>query len=271
LQWRILCETEIAFDEAIIGIAMPSLTVLKRISGVLTLLTVLAACAGPDVVGGIFDPFEAQNRKTHAFNRKFDQVLLRPISGTYGEILPEPLRIGVGNFASNLSIPGSVVNDLLQFNLQDALHNTVRFLVNTTFGLGGIMDLALQGGVEPRDSDFGETLHVWGIGEGAYVEWPLFGPSTVRDTFGGVVDLFLDPINTLVPAPERYLAPVVAAASRIGDRYRFRSTVDSILYDSADSYAQSRLLYLENRRFRLGIEADDEDLYDGLYDDFIVE
>ncbi len=223
------------------------------------------------MAGGIYDPFEVQNRKIHAVNRKIDQAVLRPVSGAYGETLPEPLRIGVGNFASNLSIPGSVVNDLLQFNLADALHNTVRFLVNTTFGLGGILDPALQGGVEPRDSDFGETLHVWGIGEGAYVELPLLGPSTVRDTFGGVVDLFLDPINTLVPAPERYLAPVMAVVARVGDRYRFSSTVDSILYESADSYAQSRLLYLENRRFRLGVEVDDEDLYEGLYDDLIVE
>lgn len=258
-------------NEAIIGCAMPSLTVLKRISVVLTLLTVMAACAGPEVTGGIYDPFEAQNRKIHAVNRKIDQVVLRPVSGTYGSALPEPVRIGVGNFASNLSIPGTVVNDLLQFNIEDALHNTLRFLVNSTVGLGGLFDPALQGGVEPRDSDFGETMHVWGIGEGAYVELPLLGPSTVRDTFGGVVDFFLDPINTLVPTPERYLAPLVAVASRVGDRYRFRSTVDSILYDSADSYAQSRLLYLENRRFRLGIEADDEDLYEGLYDDFIVE
>ena len=258
-------------NEAIIGFAMPSMTVLKRISVVLTLLTALAACGAPEVAGGIYDPFEVQNRKIHAVNRKIDRAVLRPASGAYGTALPEPVRIGVGNFASNLSIPGTVVNDLLQLNLLDALHNTARFLVNTTVGLGGILDPATQGGIEPRDSDFGETLHVWGFGEGAYVELPLLGPSTVRDTFGGVVDLLLDPINTLVPAPERYLAPVVAVASKVGDRYRFRITVDSILYDSADSYAQSRLLYLENRRFRLGIEAEVEDLYEGLYDDFIVE
>lgn len=252
-------------------VAMPSLTVLKRISVVLTLLTVLAACAGPDVAGGIYDRFEVQNRKIHAVNRLMDQVVLRPVSGAYGTTLPEPVRIGVGNVDSNLSIPGSVVNDILQFNLRDALHNTLRFVVNTAIGLGGIFDPALRGGIEPRDSNFGETLHVWGIGAGAYVELPLLGPSTVRDTFGGLVDLFLDPINTLVPVPERYLAPLFAVASKVGDRYRFRNTIDSILYDSADSYAQARLWYLENRRFQLGIGADEEDLYDGLYDAFIVQ
>ena len=134
-----------------------SLTVLKRISVVLTLLTVLAACAGPDVAGGIYDRFEVQNRKIHAVNRLMDQVVLRPVSGAYGTTLPEPVRIGVGNVDSNLSIPGSVVNDILQFNLRDALHNTLRFVVNTAIGLGGIFDPALRGGIEPRDSKIGRA------------------------------------------------------------------------------------------------------------------
>ncbi len=238
---------------------------------VLTALLVLSACASADVSGGIFDPYEVQNRKVHDFNRGVDRTLLRPASNVYGGLLPEPVRNGVGNFAGNLSIPGSVLNDVLQLNVEDAIYNTVRFLVNTTIGIGGIFDPALAAGMPPRDSDFGETMDIWGFEEGAYLEVPFVGPSTTRDTVGIVVDLFIDPLNFLLPAPESYVGPVAAAASKVGDRYRFRGTVDSILYESADSYAQSRLLYLDNRRFRLGksngeTSEDDFDLYEETYE-----
>lgn len=236
---------------------------------VLPLIGVLlvVACAGPEISSGIFDPFETQNRNVHEFNRQVDKALLRPASTAYGGVLPEPVRNGVGNFAANLSIPGAVLNDILQLNIGDAVHNSVRFLINSTVGLAGILDPALSAGIEPRDADFGETLHVWGFREGAYVEVPFVGPSTTRDAVGMVVDLFIDPLNTWLPTPERYVAPVAAVASKVGDRYRFRATVDSVLYESADSYAQSRLFYLDSRRFELGVEAEgEEDLYD-LYEE----
>ena len=237
------------------------------------LLSVLLACAGPDLAGGIYDPYEQQNRAVHQFNRDVDRALLRPTANAYGTILPEPVRNGVGNFAANLSLPGSILNDLLQLNIEDAMHNSVRLIVNSTIGLGGLLDPAKAAGVPARNSDFGETRHVWGAQEGAYVELPFVGPSTTRDTVGMVVDLFIDPLNTLVPPKDRYIGPAVAAASKVGDRYRFKSTVDSILYDSADSYAQARLLYLENRRFQLGAEAGagEEEAYEDLYDGLIPE
>jgi len=236
------------------------------------MLSSLMACAGPQAANGIYDPFEAQNRGFHDFNLAVDTAVLRPASKAYGGTLPEPVRIGVGNFASNLSLPGTVVNDILQLNIEDALHNTVRFLFNTTIGLGGILDPAMKAGIEPRNSDFGETMHVWGFKEGAYVELPFVGPTTTRDAVGMVVDLFLDPVNRLVPANQRVVVPLTALAAKVGDRYRFGNTVDSVLYDSTDSYAQSRLLYLENRRFQLGIEATvQSDIYEGLYDDFISQ
>ncbi len=254
---------------------------LSRMLCASLLAATLAGCAGPRTPGGIYDPYEAQNRKVHEFNRSVDKALLRPVSNAYGAVLPEPVRIGVGNFAENLSIPGSVLNDLLQLNIEDALHNTVRFLVNTTVGLGGILDPATKAGIEQRDSDFGETLHVWGFKEGAYVELPFAGPSTTRDTVGMVVDIVTDPVAVLLPEPEKYVAPLAGMASKIGDRYRFRTTVDSILYESADGYAQARLLYLENRRFALGSDTtaapedsaatDVPDIYEGLYDDLVPQ
>jgi len=103
-----------------------------------------------------------------------------------------------------------------------------------------------------KPTDFGETLHVWGAGEGAYVELPFLGPSTARDATGTLVDLVLNPIQLLLPPDEAMAATVTKLFSRLGDRDRFSATVESILYDSADSYAQARLLYLQNRRFGLG-------------------
>jgi len=97
-----------------------------------------------------------------------------------------------------------------------------------------------------------------GRAEGHYVELPLLGPSTKRDAIGRLVDLFINPVYFLLPKPERYVGTVAGAASKVGDRYRFGSTIDSILYDSADSYAQARLLYLESRRFQLGDMSDDD-------------
>lgn len=235
----------------------------------LAMLLTVTACAGAGTPGEVFDPYETQNRAVHEFNRSVDGVLLRPASKAYGGVLPEPIRNGVSNFARNLSLPGTVLNDLLQLNLEDAAHNTTRFLVNSTLGLGGLFDPALKAGVEARDSDFGETLHVWGVQEGAYLEVPFVGPSTERDTVGMIVDLVIDPINTILPEPEVYVAPVASLASTVGDRYRFGDTVDSILYESADSYLQSRLFYLENRRFELGGGSEqqaEDDLYD-LYEE----
>jgi len=224
----------------------------------------LAACATPEVASGIHDPYEVTNRKIHESNRNIDRKVLRPVAYAYGESVPEPVRIGVSNFADNLSLPGDVVNNILQFRLDDAIHNTVRFMVNTTIGLGGVLDPGTAIGLTARETDFGETLHVWGVGEGAYLELPSLGPSTQRDAVGRGVDIFLNPLSYIVRKPERYALPASGVAARLGDRYRFGGTLDSVLYDSADSYAQARLVYLENRRFQLSgdLEQDDEDLYD---------
>jgi phospholipid-binding lipoprotein MlaA len=243
-----------------------------RLSALLALVVALSACARPELTGEIYDPNEAQNRQMHEINKKLDRALVRPVALSYGRSTPEELRIAVGNFASNLSLPSTVLNDILQLQLGDAIHNTARFVLNTTVGLGGLLDPASQAGLGPRDTDFGETLYVWGFGEGAYVELPLLGPSTTRDAVGKIVDMAINPLNRYVPAPQKYFLPVASVMSRLGDRYRFGTTVDSILYESADSYAQSRLLYLESRRFQLGVEVKaQDDIYEGLYDEILSE
>ncbi|MEL6689795.1 MAG: VacJ family lipoprotein [Pseudomonadota bacterium] len=241
---------------------------------ILATLAFLTGCAAAPDGAGVNDPLEGLNRGVHGFNKGVDTLALRPVSQVYGTVVPDPVRTGVDNFSDNLGLPGVIVNNTLQGDLESAASNTGRFLVNSTFGLLGILDPATELGAPKRDTDFGETLHVWGVGEGAYVELPVLGPSTTRDTAGFIVDVFLDPLDAVLESPESDYRLGARGAEIANTRYRFGDTVDGILYESADSYAQSRLIYLQNRRFELGIEdpssslgpADtDGSLYDDLY------
>lgn len=227
-----------------------------------------ASCGPAPAPQGINDPREAANREVHALNRSVDRAVLRPISGLYGDGVPGPVSRGVSNFAGNLDVPGDVVNGLLQGRVGPAAANTLRFTLNSTVGLLGLFDVAGALGVEGKTTDFGETLHVWGAGEGAYVELPLLGPSTERDVVGRAVDVVLNPLRFVLEKPETTIATVAGAASTLGDRSRYSDTVDSVLYDSADSYAQTRLLYLQNRRFELGQVAGEEDFVDPYEDPY---
>lgn len=230
-----------------------------RLTALAGMCAILAACTGQPPQG-INDPYEAQNRRVHESSKRSDTRFLRPASQAYGTGVPEPVREGISNFANNIDLPRTIVNDALQLSLDDFGNNLVRFVINTTIGLGGILDPASSLGIDAKESDFGETLHVWGVSEGHYVEMPFVGPSTKRDTFGKFVDFFLNPVSYVVPAPQVLAVPVAGFADRLNDRYRFSQTVDSILYESADSYAQARSLYLQNRRFQLGQEVQTEDI-----------
>lgn len=217
----------------------------------------LAGCAAQDpgatvTRDGISDPFEERNRNVHEFNKAVDRAVLRPLSRGYTQTVPEDLRLVANNFASNLSTPGLVVNNLLQGNFKGALTNTYRFAINSTIGFAGLVDVGDITGVAEVDTDFGETLHVWGAKEGHYVELPFRGPSTQRDAVGHVVDLFTNPLSSVLSGTQNDIRIGAQVLDVIADRGRFGDTIDSVLYDSADSYAQSRLIYLQNRRFTLG-------------------
>lgn len=229
--------------------------ILLKMFASLSLLAVLGACAKPDLPSKDSDPFENQNRATYESNIALDRVLVRPASQVYGTALPNPIKQGVGNFVANLSLPSLVVNKVLQGDVLGAGQNGMRFLFNTIFGLGGVLDPASDAGLFAADTDFGETLYVWGVPEGDYVVLPVVGPSTERHLIGRVVDLFTNPLTAGLPAPEKYWSMGTEVASQLGDRYRFSDTVDSIYYDSADSYNQARLLYLQHRRYNLGVSV----------------
>lgn len=217
----------------------------------------LAACAGsqPDAQAGrgTFDPYEEQNRQVHDFNRDLDRKLVRPVSKGYDAAVPDDIETAILRFSQNTSLPRSIVNNMLQLNMRAAIEDSARLFVNTTVGLGGFFDPASEMGMPAAsDADFGQTLHVWGAAEGAYIELPFLGPSTQRDTFGTFIDVLTNPLTYVLNTPARTINRGTSVAGGLTRRSQFSDTIDQILYESADSYAQLRSIYLQGRRFELG-------------------
>lgn len=148
-------------------------------------------------------------------------------------------------------MPQVAVNSLLQGNFGNAGTATLRFVLNSTVGMLGLFDAASEFKVDEFDTDFGETLAVWGVGEGVYLEMPGLGPAFQRDAVGKIVDLFTNPLTANLNEPETYISPTTSALRALNNRDRFSTTIDSVLYESADSYAQTRLIYQESRRFKV--------------------
>ncbi|SHI50951.1 phospholipid-binding lipoprotein MlaA [Shimia gijangensis] len=234
----------------------------------------VAGCATEQVnlsTGGIYDPYEDNNRRTHQFNKDLDRLVVAPMSNGYGKSTSDGLREVFGNFASHLALPNDVINNVLQGELDAAVQNTGRFAMNTIVGFAGFFDPASDVGMSQIDADFGQTLHVWGFAEGPYVEMPFLGPSNSRDSIGVFVDIALNPFIVILQDPQQYVGIFAYILDSMGDRYEYDTVIDSILYQSADSYAQTRSIYLQNRRYQLGMSA--EDLYldpysDDPYEDF---
>lgn len=231
------------------------------------MLAVLSGCGAPAAVPSdrVNDPFEAENREIFAGNLATDTAILRPASRAWGAVVPQPVRRSAMNFARNLDTPGHVVNDILQGEVDDAAHNFFRFAINTTLGIGGLFDPATSMGLEARTTDFGQTLMTWGADEGVFVVMPFFGPRTERHAYGTLVDFVLNPSRALLPVDSPSIASAVIQT--VDTRYTLRSTIDEVLYQSADGYALSRSIYLQNRRFFLagGETADYIDPYDDLF------
>lgn len=210
---------------------------------------------------GTDDPLEPVNRPIHALNKGIDTVVLRPASQVYGAVVPPPAQDGIANFADNLGQPGEFVNYVLQGDIENAAHSFSRFLVNSTFGLAGLVDVAGRGGMTDRPTDFGMTLNKWGVPQGPYVEVPAFGPNTARSAVGIVADALLNPTRQL-GAKERRVVLAATGLEIVDLRHRFKNVVDALLYESGDSYTALRDSYLQNRNRALGNEIDLDDLED---------
>jgi phospholipid-binding lipoprotein MlaA len=176
---------------------------------------------------------------------------------------------GLANAFNNLDSPSDALNGLLQGDVDGVTYSTLRFLTNTTLGIGGLFDVATEMGIPQHDTDFGETLFVWGVGEGPYYDVPLFGPHTGRRLVGRGVDWVIDPlgrVGAVVDGAIVFFSLYVIDSLKLRDDRR--QVIDDAFYSSADSYATTRILYLQNRRFRLGQRggADYVDPYTDPYD-----
>lgn len=223
----------------------------------------LAGCAsapGPDSL--TWDPHEPFNRRAHAVNVAIDRSAWGPAARGYGRAVPAPVRRGIGNLRDHWRLPHHVIQYALQGRGELAAQSTVRFAVNTVVGVGGLFDPATAAGAPYRETGFDETFHVWGIGEGGYLELPVGGPGTERDWTGWVLDLAADPMTWLLPVEATQALVGVAALDLADERYRLDPVLESLLHDSADSYTALRLSYLQNMRARLREETDLELLED---------
>ena len=190
------------------------------------------------------DPMEPWNRGVLEFNRGFDDFVLRPIAVVYRHILPEVVRERIHLFLMNLRTPVILANDLMQGEPERAGETLGRFVINSTVGVGGLFDVATEWGLEPHNEDFGQTLAVWGAGEGAYLMLPFFGPSNPRDATGIVVDLFFDPLNYVLD--DKYLIARTATRA-VDERERNIENLDNLEATSIDFYAALRSLYRQYR------------------------
>ena len=223
------------------------------------LMASLTACASLPEGAAFNDPNEADNRKIHKFNKALDQALLSPASDGYGKIFSDFDDMMISNFVENTSLPNRAVNFLMQGRINSFLETSTRFLFNTTFGVGGLFDVSTNFGLPNEDTDFGETLHRWGSGEGKYIELPFFGGSTERDALGIIVDTALDPLGSFLTPAQSNQMRGVKLVEAVGDRHVYGDIVESVLYEAEDSYIAQRQWYLQNRRFNLeGTIAEDE-------------
>lgn len=210
------------------------------------------------------DPFEGSNRFFFDVNQVLDDVLLRPVAIAYRAVVPDFARDGVRNFMNNLNSPVIFANDLMQGEGDRAGTTLLRFGVNSTIGIGGLFDVAKELGHPYHDEDFGQTLAVWGVGDGPYLYFPLMGPSSARDFTGFVVDRGLDPLTYVNWGDDDLeYVPIARTVLNVIDlRSRNIETLDDIERSSVDYYASIRSLYRQSRADSIRNGAPSQELPD---------
>ena len=223
----------------------PSLTRASR-RLILALALGVAGLSGCATTGGNpQDPLEPLNRKIYSFNEHVDELLVKPAAHAWRLVLPDFARTGISNFFSNIGDVVVALNNLLQGKVAAAGQDVGRVAVNSTIGLLGFIDVATKMGLEKHDEDFGQTLGYWGVGNGAYVVLPFFGPSTVRDTAGLAVDLKTYPLAYVEPVHDRN---ALLGARVVSKRSELLGASNVLEAAALDPYAFLRDAYLQRRR-----------------------
>jgi phospholipid-binding lipoprotein MlaA len=217
---------------------------LKRLCAAALCAGLVAGCATAG--GSPQDPIEPLNRVVFGFNETFDQVLLKPVAQGYRAVLPEIVRTGVTNFFSNIEDIWIAANNLIQGKPESALQDLMRVTINTVIGVGGLIDVASDAGLDKHNEDFGQTLGRWGFGSGPYIVLPFLGPSSVRDGVARIgVDIAVDPVWNIHRVPARntvYSGRAVNARADVLDAGR-------VMEEAAlDKYRFVRDSYLQRRR-----------------------
>ncbi len=213
------------------------------------------------------DPLESINRSIFKFNAGLDKAILKPVAKGYRAVMPGFAETGVSNFFSNLDDVPTAVNNLLQGKVKAAGSDSLRFLLNSTVGIGGLIDVAGPAGLNKHNEDFGQTLGVWGVSSGPYLVLPVLGPSTVRDTIASPVDYYADPRRYVDQAPVTDRLNILEIIDTRSNLIDAEELLGSGLYDN---YQQLREIYItrRNRAIADGVEAEDagEDLRNELED-----
>jgi len=255
------------------SVLLPALGLAAVLSGCATTTATTGAAGGDsaDRAGSVaarnpVDPYERFNRTMFNFNDKVDQYALKPAATVYKKVLPSFVQTGVYNFFGNLGDVWTAVNNLLQGRVADGVSDVMRFAVNTTLGLGGLLDISSEAGLQKHRQDFGATLGVWGVQSGPYVVLPLLGSSTMRDSVALPVDFAGDPWTYVNPDPTRY----IGAAVRVIDMRAGVLDASNLIEDAAlDRYEFIRDAYLQRRAGKISSnrERGADSVYRALPDD----
>lgn len=210
-----------------------------------TVMLLSLALLGCATNGDPRDPLEPLNRGIYEFNDVVDKAVLKPVATGYRDAMPDPVRTAVGNFFSNLDDVLVLLNDLLQFKLDQAASDFSRLIWNTTVGIAGLIDVATPMDMAKHNEDFGQTLGYWGVDNGPYLVLPFLGPSTLRDAVGTAVDSQFDPVVQHTPVPERNSA---IAVHSVDTRSRLLDAEEILDEAAIDRYVFLRDAYLQRRR-----------------------
>jgi len=212
----------------------------------MALVLLLAGCASAEHRVKS-DPLEPLNRGLYRFNDAFDRAALKPAANAYVKVTPGWFRTGVGNFFTNLLYPTTIVNQALQGKFVATGQDTLRLLINTTLGWGGVLDVAAGAGLPLHDEDSGQTLGRWGVPAGPYLTLPFLGPATLRDAPARIADDFTGPLRWYHPGSTRWIS---LGLNALDTRARFLP-LDETLAQTYDPYAFVRDAYLQRRQFKV--------------------
>ena len=214
------------------------------LAALLLCVSALGGCAGGAPLVA-HDPLEPLNRQVFKFNDALDTAIVKPVAIAYRDHTPTPLRQGIGNVFNNLQDSWSVVNNLLQLKTDYAYDSLVRVAINTLLGVGGVVDVASELGIERHTQDFGHTLGVWGVPPGPYLVLPILGPSSLRDAVALSVDWQGDPLGQLFNEPARNAALLLRGLDTRAGLLKATSMLEEA---ALDRYTFARDAFLQNRR-----------------------